>query len=494
MGMNDWYQRQFGDRGEFALAFALGVDPHPSGGLARDLCWGSVEIWVAGRCLTRSVSDSGVSEGVRWSLLPLFEWLLDVGLRLVNEDPYPRFSKGIDVPDGAAWYDGTLSPPMLGEQAERRWFLRRSEWRHHHALRRAAEDLALPNIVFRRLGDSTEISWDNATWSTSRKDLDFVERRGRKLVPATTFASVVRDAIVEVLAVLAERAGEGRLSELSRRAETLRAGEQDWKWLVHRPTADVIRDEMPDLAKMLDAAARAHCVGLYVPHTPTTQVLRLVRLERPEEVDAVLNASKLLPERPVLAAVQALIRPRAADYERPWHEGNEYAEIVRDAMGWGNDPLPNLAHWMAEQGLAVPEQDLGVPSSVSVLAERTDDARAMVHVNPSGASRMRRETGLATALGHVLLDDCPVAMDGEWEHWPTSARARAFGVALALPEDGVRDLLGSSRRIGKDEVCDLMQHFGSGAFATTYRLKNLRLISRDHAMELAHAVSQASGA
>ena len=102
---------------------------------------------------------------------------------------------------------------------------------------------------------------------------------------------------------------------------------------------------------------------------------------------------------------------------------------------------------------------------------------------------MKRETGLATALGHVLLDDAPVAIDGEWEHWPTSARARAFGVALTLPEDGVRDLLGTTRVIGTDEVRTLMQRFGSGAYSTTYRLKNLGLISRDEAMELAHAVS-----
>jgi len=487
--MNDWYQRQFGERGEFALSVALGVDPHSSGRMERDLSWGELEVWTAGRCLTRNVSDSGVSDGVRWSLLPVLEWLLDVGLRLVNEDPYPRFSKGIDVPDASAWYDATLNAPMLDNDAEKRWFLRRSEWRHHHALRRAAEDVALPNIVFRRLAGHTEVSWDNATWSTSRKDLDFVERRGRELVPADRFASVLRGAVVEVLRALAERSGEGRLLELHRQAEALHAGEQDWKWLVHRPTAALIRGEMPQLASRLDSAARAQAAGLYVPHTAETQVLRLVRLERVADVEAVLQASQLLPDRPVEAALQALIRPRPAAIERPWEEGNEYAEVVREALGWGADPLPNLAQWMSAHGLAVPEQDLGVPSVVSVLAERTDDARALVHVNPRGASKMKRETGLATALGHILLDDVPVAMDGEWEHWPTSARARAFGVALTLPEDGVRDLLGAARAIGTDEVRALMHRFGSGAFATTYRLKNLGLISRDEAMELAHAVS-----
>lgn len=489
MGMNDWYQRQFGERDAFALVISLGVDPHPSGRVQHDTAWGSLEIWAAGRCLTRSVSDSGVSAGVRWTLLPVFEWLLDVGLRLVNEDPYPRFSKGIDVPDGTAWFDATLSPPMLDAQAERRWFLRRSEWRHHHALRRAAEDVALPNIVFRRIGDHVEVSWDNATWATSRNDLDFVERRGRELVPADLFASVVQTALTAVLEALALRTGDTHLRDLSQRAQELRATPQDWRWLIHRPTASVIRAEMPELADQLDNLTRSHLAGLYVPHTPETQLLRLVRLDRREDIQAVLRASSLMPQHPVEAALQALIRPRAAATDRPWEEGNEYAETVRDAMGWGSDPVPDLGPWMCAQGMAVPSQDLGIPPAVSVFSERTDDARALVHVNPRGISKMKRDTGLATALGHILLDDNPVAMDGEWEHWPTSARARAFGVALTLPEDGVRDLLQSTQSIGAPEMHRLMKHFGAGALATTYRLKNLGLISREEAAELAQAPS-----
>ena len=109
--MSEWFQQQFGDRGQFAVCISLGVDPHPCGQPARDLTWGTLEIWTRDRCLTASVSDSGVSQGIRWSLLPVLEWLIHVGVRLVNEDPYPRFSKGRDVADGAEWIDATLSPP-----------------------------------------------------------------------------------------------------------------------------------------------------------------------------------------------------------------------------------------------------------------------------------------------------------------------------------------------------------------------------------------------
>lgn len=486
--MSEWYQRQFGDRGEFAIIVSLGTDPHPSGWEALDAAWGSLEIWASGRCLTQSVTDGGaVSAGVRWSVLPVLEWLLAVGIRLVNEDPYPRISKGADVGDACAWYDATLSPPMLDAEAEDRWFLLRSEWRHHHALRRAAEDVALPNVVFRRLGHCVEVSWDNQAWAPPRPDLRFVERRGRELVAADTFADVVRQTLVDVSATLATRSGNREIEELHRSASNLRVGATDWRWLVHRPTAEVIRNELPDLCERLDRLTAAHARGFYVPHTRDTLVLRQVRLDERSEIEAVLRAAEMLPERPLTPDLERLIRPRPASSERPWEAGNDYAETVREAMGWGTGPLPELADWLVDQGMGVPG-DLGLPSAIEVLAERSDDARAMVHVNPR-APRIRKETGLATALGHVLLDDGPVSVDGTWEHWPTAARARAFGVALMLPEYGVRDLLGGAQAVGETEVRHLMAHFGAGPYATTYRLQNLGIISREERAELVSIVA-----
>lgn len=481
--MNEWFQRQFGDRAEVAIVVSLGVDPHPIGERARDLSWGSLELWANGTCLTENVLDGSVAAGVRWSLLPVLEWLLDVGIRLVNEDPYPRFSKGRDVGDGTAWYDATLQPPVLSEEAERRWFLRRSEWRHHHALRRSTEDAALPNVVFRRLGDDVEISWDNESWAAARSNLRFVERRGRALTPARRFGRVIRETVVEVLSALVSRTEEPAYVALSARAASFAADRCSWRWLVHRPTAELIRSEMPALCRSLDEATASGLEGVFVPHTSETRILRHLRLDTKQDVEAVLHAATRLPTEPVAGSLKSLIRPLPASNSRPWDEGNEFADGVREALGWGTEPLPELAGWMSAHGIAVPEGDLGLPASVDVFAERTEDARAMVHVNPRG-STLRKETGLATALGHVLLDEGVVSIDGDWEHWPTSARARAFAVALTLPEDGVREMLNETASIGVAEVRQVMLRFRSGVFATTFRLKNLGLITRDEATEL----------
>ena len=486
--MTEWFQRQFGDRGELALIVSLGVDPHPSGDPPRDLTWGSLEVWAAGRCLTENVLEGAVSTAVRWNLLPVLEWLLDVGIRLVNEDPFPRFARGVDVADGADWYEATLSPPSLSPEAERRWFLRRSEWRHHHALRRAAPDVALPNLVFRRLGHHLEVSWDNESWPPPHPNLRFVERRGRALVPARAASSALREALTEVLSALVRRTSEPSLRALSARAAALSATPEDWRWLIHRPTADLIRAERPHLRDRLDAAIEPGLDGLYVPHTPETLLLSQVRLEHAKDVDALLGVMSRLPQQPLAPALAALIRPTPASHARPWDAGNDYAEVVRQRLGWGIDPLPELRTWLGDHGLALPDGDLGLPADISVLSVRTEESRALAHVNPH-APRVPRETGLATALGHVLLDDRPFSIDGAWEHWPNAARARAFGVALMLPEDGVRAMLEGAPSVGKREVRALMRHYNAGPFATLYRLKNLRIITEDAQQELMRAVA-----
>ncbi|MDX2010874.1 MAG: hypothetical protein SFW67_11805 [Myxococcaceae bacterium] len=488
--MSDWFSRQFGDQSHFALRVALSEDPYPSGSDAFQALWGSFEVWAQGRCLTRSQRDGeGIANAVVWSMLPILSWLSEVGIRLVNEDPYPRFSKGLDVVDACDWYERTATPPLLDPEREERWFLRRSEWRHHHALRRADEAVALPNVVFRRQGEAVEVSWDNENWPPAHPGLRFVDPRGRVAVAALEFATVLLDASRAVLEAVCKRFPDvSKLAELRDRFNSLAARSSDWRWLVHRPTAELIESD----AELREVRARLHehvdktAHGLFVAHSFETGLLRQVRLESAAEISALLKFAEA-HDGALDPAFIKLVRPAPVTPQRPWEAGNERAESLRDELGWKMDAVPALDQWLRQQGCDIEENDLGLPRYVALVSRKSDHS-AGVHLNPRASLRSSPGVGLATALGHLLMDEEPCAIQGDWEDWGRGKRARAFAVALFLPEAGIRDELRGN--VDEDGVERLMRRYGTGVTATTMRLHNLGFISQYEQQDLERRLSR----
>lgn len=488
MVVSDWYSRQFGDTETFALTFSLGRDPHPLGDPAMDASWGGLSVWVRGRCLTRSVAtESGVSDEVRWNLLSVLRWLSASAVRLLNEEPFPHPSPVEKVPDACAWFNDTESPPWtLSASDESDWFLARSDWRQHHALRSAAPDVALPNIVFRRLGDFLEVSWDNEAWGTVRPGLSFVERRGVALVSAAQAADVLLNALRDVSRELAVRTPEPDLAGLHQTASGLEAGVQDWKWLVPRQTAAVIEQDAA-----LSAKLRKHVAGkrrgVYVPHEPMTLLLRQTVVTSTEELSSILQLVATRLRQPVPETLARLIEPEPASAIKPWSAGYDRALEVRDALGWGNDPAPDLDAWLQKNNVAI--KRVRLPSAVHALTRRTDDYRVLAGLNTEVKRSLSREMGLAEALGHILMDVDAEGIHGSREHWPTAARARAFGAMLLLPEEGVKALLCGVDSIEAPQVQRVMEHFKTGPHVTTYHMRNHGLIGEEKRQELLQQLS-----
>jgi hypothetical protein len=495
--MSESNHKTFGDPGAFSIVAELvppelgtpSNDPRPAdradadvGRDVNDPTWGRFELWAQGRCLTRSqsVEDRREANAIEWSLRSWLEWVDAVGIRLINEDPFPRMKPEDEILDGCAWAESTLKPPLLDEDAEDRWWVRRSEWLAHHSLRRAFEGAAVPNVVFRRVGDNFEISWDNERSPSAREDIVFLESRGRAFVAASEFARVLaQSASTLAVAAAASAPEDAQLQGLARSLSHAAAKKEDWRWLVHRPTAKCIRDHLPELARSLDAHAETAKVGRYVPHSFATSVLRVARLDDESQVQFLLKQAEELGNEPWSPSFARLVRPRRPTAQEPWRAGNEYAELVREQLGWGVDPAPDLRVW--SQGEGVELVAAGLPYGIRMLGCRRD-AGAGVAIDRH-KWRGTLPTMQGTALGHILMDEEAVSTDGEWEDWPSAARARAFGVALLLPEQGVRERLASSS-VTAEAVRDLMAHYGTGAWATTHRLRNLGLIGSTQQEEL----------
>lgn len=479
MALDSWYARQFGERRHFAVFLSLGTDPYPSGDKLRDATWGGISIWARGRCVTASVSSEGAfSHEIHWSLLDILDWLLRSGIRLVNEEPYPFPACSSRVYDGCQWINETEDPPArLAQDQEKKWFMARSEWRRHHALRAAAVDVALPNVFLRRLGDDVEISWDNETWGAARSDLQFVERLGTVRVCASQAAEVISNAVGDCLSALADKSQSLEFDSLAKKAKAMNVSDNDWRWLVHDDTAELICREMGDLRDRLNKSTRNGRSGLYVPHTTETWLLRRARVKSSDEIQTLLRAIQVDSATVLDPKLASLARRMPAPTSRPFRSGYDFALEVREALGWGEKPAPPLDEWMTKHGVALTRAK--ITRAVDLVTSQPDELHGSVTINLSPSTRIRSETAAASALGHLLMDHEPVSVDGAWEHWPTSARARAFGVMLLLPQDGVHRALADCDTIAAPQVKKVMDVFGTGPYATTHHLRNLGFIESD---------------
>jgi len=213
-----------------------------------------------------------------------------------------------------------------------------------------------------------------------------------------------------------------------------------------------------------------------VPHNRATLALRHLRATTPADVHEVLAAVEPVSNQRVRDEFAALRNPAPADGTRPWQAGYDAALDLRDQLGWGDDPCPDIAGWLHQQGVGLEHPTL--PPQVDVVANWSSGQRAGAALNAASVRHTRREMGAATALGHLLMDPESISIDGATEHWPTSARARAFGAMLMLPEDGLRAQV-AGRALSAERVDAISRHYGAGVHATAWHLRNLGLLDDD---------------
>lgn len=490
-----WYQRLFGDTRSFAIRVELEDDPHPAAGADPRLVasWGRLAIWADGRCLTQAVLGADtVVAGVEWYLLPFLEWASLHILPLTNEEPFPLALGDDELPHATAWHLAAEEPPLtLLDQEETEWFVTRSQWWTRHALRAAFPGAAAPAIVFRRLDDAVEISWDNETWAPPRPDLRFTEGVGTLQVDGQQFGRILQAVVTEVADALKSRLGD----ELELHGATPRP--DTWEYLLPEYTTAALKSDAVENEALLETLrARSLAHWPFVPHSPTTTLLRDSGAASREDVQRVLRLGTTTRQltgtlAPELIGCRA---PRRAPTHRPWVDGYDAALEVREALGWDGQPVPQLDTWLTRCGVEVDASPL--PARADGAAVWWRERRPVANVNPRGrrARRASRDMMLATDLGHLLLDARPdedfALVHGVLTHWPSAARARAFAAMFLMPESGIRAHLEGHDALDADALVSLMRTFGASASATTWHLKNLGLVSDSRRVELVEEVAR----
>ena len=117
-----------------------------------------------------------------------------------------------------------------------------------------------------------------------------------------------------------------------------------------------------------------------------------------------------------------------------------------------------------------------------------DGASALISNGPG----MKRSMRLATALGHILFDvqtdHSFGVVSSPWTHWPTTARAKAFGAMLLMPAEAIREMARHYGGVDASLVTAVMKTFETGLVATTWHLYHLRMVSDEARMALVRQV------
>lgn len=460
------WELQVGDTRRFAIRLAFGPDPHDGRGADRDLSlsWGSFQLWAEGRNLCAHMVEEERLYSVHWYLLPLIEWFAHNWNPLLHEERLPANNAG-----ASAWVSlrNTRFPRPVVEADETladEWYSCWQSWWHRHALRSASEGGLLPDVVFRRLRDSVEISWGDARSAGMPADFGFSEYAGAvRLSPqevAVPLYQVLSEAVGYLVSVnreserldalshtlhLRSLAAQRRerlawLAGLGTNLETVKQGFARVKqWLTDADATQLLEDEQADPLVVVGSCQAALMFGCVAPDVRREDVLELAGIM------VARHPGQFHP--PSLAGAV----PVTQSDDQPWSQGYGLAEDFIEEFGLSRclttDRHVNIEHLLELLGVDIVEASL-TDESVRGVAVAGPRYRPCVATNQNchwNADIKGRRFTLAHELCHILFDweiGRPLAMaSGPWAPVDIERRANAFAAMLLMPTALVQEAI-----------------------------------------------------
>lgn len=236
------------------FAIRLSFSPDPDQGVAINAdeaaSWGRLQLWVKGQNLCAHVDQGELLEGIHWYMLPLLEWLADVWNPLLHEERLPNRNVGDTAAESLSLTRNV--PPLAAEIDIATWEEEWYEWRRRHALRAARSGGLFPNIVFRRLHDYIEISWDDERSAGTPSGFRFSLGQGSALLDPDDVANPLYELAVSAVSYLEEAAPTSeRLDALKIKLRELRnpyQRESRVSWLADLSAQALTVDQIKDVS------------------------------------------------------------------------------------------------------------------------------------------------------------------------------------------------------------------------------------------------------
>ncbi len=428
------WERLFGRTDRFAVRLGLGVDEHRTS-------FGRIELFAAGRCLTRNEhAIAGLESAIVWDLADFVAWVADGVPVWCMEQDFPfRVRRAATAAD---WLSATREadrPLTAGEH--RAWRQQHLAYWERHSLA-GIPGLAVLDVVFRRVLNDVEVSW-TTDLGTTRADIRWLEPRGGVRLPAAEVLTPLLDAAADCAAELPPEVGRelGEAVRAAREAADQSAVRPPFSLAASGASVSLDDEDRRVLAEVVQRARS----GPPTPHS--------------------------LPARPCPPPLV-----------KPWEEGYRLARAYREELGWDDRPAPHLPDFLRSLGVDVGEVRLGDPGLHGLsLVGPSYRPTICVNANSSRAGpHWSRAMVLAHELCHLIFDWRPgedfSILSDDHADWPTEARANAFAAELVMPNQGLVEVL-AGRRVDEAVLRDLMNRFGVGLQALTWHLYNLEVIS-----------------
>ena len=516
--MTTRWEKLAGDTDVFALKIAFAPDPDEGQAIKSEVSvsWGSFQIWVRGRNLCAHMEEGERITSVHWYLLPLMEWFVRYWNPLFHEERLPAKNAGI-----SAWQSlrCTRFPPQAIEENRNqtsKWEREWQGWWTRHALRAAREGGLFPDILFRRLRDSVEVSWGPVDGKDTPEFSEAPQGEYRLLPQAVTEPlHDVLSSAGEYLATLA--VGSRRVKALHRNLQALKDTaehrEKRLMWLAGLGTSEsAVRTgwrravaslsavrEAPRQAMLaisespLVVAGSSHValmLGSLAPNVKKRDVLSLAQTM--VDLYGLENRSEEMQAVSTLAGIE-----EAACAAR--YQGYELADALHERVQheFVGAKSVNIEELIEKLGIQVKELRLSDTKVRGVsIAGPLHHPGIVVNLSYPANSRLwgRRST-LAHQLCHLLFhreEGSRLAIaGGPWAPVDAEQRANAFAAMLLMPASLVRravselpEPLKTAR--GVSEIADQLQVARSSMLSHLQNLGYIDDFDKQHIEENFH--------
>ncbi|MDE0104180.1 MAG: ImmA/IrrE family metallo-endopeptidase [Bryobacterales bacterium] len=494
------WERLAGDTDVFAVKVGFMDDPDDGHAVDTDLCvsWGSFQIWVQGTNLCAHLEEGETVESSHWYLLPLLEWIARSWDPMLHEERLPCSNNATDGWSGLR--RNALPSPALDERTEETWEADWQQWWSRHAIAAASEGGLFPDVVFRRFRDLVEISWGhcrpvgipehvsflaNGPEAVRLKPKDVAEPLYEVVKASADYLSRVspdsarvRDLNRAIRGVATPRV-DGRLRWLAGAGIDDRSIQRGWqrakRWFSELPPVQNSALLSTQSSTPLVVEGSCHAALMYGSVSPSITKQDMLTLAR-TMIDLHSNDG----DSDELAAVCRAVPLETGD--RPWAQGYELAQDVRDRLG--DAPTLQIDTALDELGIETIQIELA-DTSIRGVAFAGPHHRPGIAWNSSCPFNENPEGQRFTAaheLCHILFDRDVgkrlAVVSGRWAPLGIEQRANAFAAMFLMPADVVRDaVVGLNEPIvSASAVATISFRLRTGFAATLWHLHNLGFI------------------